>query len=103
VSAGSEAFEAACSALNECTEFGAPEARGTIRLILKEAGLHPSDAFSSQLNVVLENLLPKELDLRGVADSTGVTQTVCCAIAGLADAGTPDDSPKAIFQRLGGS
>ena len=101
MSAGSEAFEAACSALDECTEFDTLATRGTIRLVLKEAGLHPSDASSSQLKVVLQKLLPKELDARGVADSTGVTQTVCRAIAGVADAGTHDDSPKAVFRRLG--
>ncbi len=78
------------------------EARGTLRIALKAAGLEPKNLTGAQMQVVFERLMPGELDSRGVSNM----QDVCAAVlADLADArdATADasaTSPDEIFRRL---
>lgn len=78
------------------------EARGTLRIALKAAGLEPKNLTGDQLQVVFEKVMPGELDSRGVRD----VRDVCAAVlADLARAGgaAADDAatnPDAIFRRL---
>ncbi len=74
--AGGEVFEVASQALETATSLDRLEARGTLRLALKEAGLDASTVSAEQMNVVLERVLPAELEARGVADADGVCRTI---------------------------
>ena len=52
----------ACSALNRL------EARGTLRIALKESGFDAKSVASDQLRVVIEKLLPQHLRDRGISE-----------------------------------
>ena len=84
------------------------EARGTVRLALKRAGLDAGSVSSAQMKVVLERVLPEEIRSRGVARP----EELCRAIATALGASQPDEtsdearapeSPEAIFRRLVGA
>lgn len=98
-------FDIAAEKLEASTQMDRLEARGTLRLALKEAGLDPQRLTIPQLRAVFEKLMPKELEARGVADAAATCADVMEQIASSADeaelatATSPDD----IFKRLGGS
>jgi hypothetical protein len=99
--ADSAAFELACEVLERSTSLDRLEARGTVRLALKAAGLDARNVAPDQMAVVVANLLPHELESRGVEDGDRV-----CAALGvkLATLTAPDaaETPEAVFARLGG-
>jgi hypothetical protein len=100
--ADSAAFEWVCGELEDTTSLSGLEARGTVRLALKQAGLEAKRVKVSEMAVVLNKMMPAELVSRGVEDGEG-----CCAglVAGLNAAGLTDEateSPEAVFSRLGG-
>jgi hypothetical protein len=96
-------FDLAADSLEQHSSFDRLEARGTLRIALKAAGLTSGNLTGAQLQVVFEQLMPGELDSRGVIDM----QDVCVAViadlvsAGGAAAGTGTTSPDDIFRRLG--
>jgi hypothetical protein len=95
-------FDFAAERLEHHASLERLEARGTLRIALKAAGLDPRNLTGSQLQVVFEKLMPGELDSRGVSD----VRSVCTAV--LADlartAGDAEDAsatnPDEIFRRL---
>ncbi len=95
-------FDFAAERLEHHTGFSQLEARGTLRIALKVAGLDPNAVTVGQLCVVFEKVMPGELDSRGVSD----VQDVCAAVladlesAGDAAADASATSPDAIFRRL---
>ncbi|MCG8592449.1 MAG: hypothetical protein MJE66_24420 [Proteobacteria bacterium] len=92
-------FESVCTQLEQRTSLDRLEARGTVRLALKSAGLEPSGVTKEQMSVVLERVLPGELSQRGVDEGAAV----CAAIRGELPEDAPTvDSPEAVFARLGG-
>lgn len=99
--AESAAFTHLCTALESETTFSRIEARGTVRLALKSAGLDSKNISIEQMKVILERVFPRELENRGVPDPEGVCQML---IRGLSQV-TPDtttDTPEDVFSRLGG-
>jgi hypothetical protein len=99
--ADAAAFELACEVLERDTALERLEARGTVRLALKAAGLDARGVTPEQMTVVATNVLPGELESRGVEDGAGV----CAALAEkLARLETSDaaETPEAVFARLGG-
>jgi len=99
--ADSKAFAVVCEQLEQSSTLDRLEARGTVRLALKQAGLEAGSVMPSQLAVVVEKILPGELGARGVENATAV----CSQLASLLKA-MPDEaggeSPEAVFKRLGG-
>ena len=95
-------FDFTAERLEHHTGFSQLEARGTLRIALKAAGLVPKNLTRAQLAVVFEQVMPKELDSRGVSNMLDV----CIAV--LADLASPDGdaadasatSPDEIFSRL---
>jgi hypothetical protein len=65
-------FDYAAEGLEQRTGFDRLEARGTLRLALKSAGLDPKSLTADQLGVVFQKLMPGELKLRGVSDAARV-------------------------------
>jgi len=100
--AESAAFAWLCSELELRSSLDRLEARGTVRIALKQAGLDHKSVTPEQMRVVVEKLLPGELKARSIDDDA-----LCGALAsGLrsVDAG-PDRGPEApdeVFRRLGG-
>jgi hypothetical protein len=95
-------FDFVAEALESRAGLAKLEARGTIRLALKESGLDARSVTASQMAVVLAKVLPKELEVRGVEDAA----TLCADVAQSLAAGREHDdaraveSPEAIFRRL---
>jgi hypothetical protein len=96
------AFELACQNLEELTGLSRLEARGTMRIALKEAGLEPASVKAAELSVVARKVLPKELAARGIEDAESICERVCSALAVIQESGGTD-TPEAVFARLGGS
>jgi hypothetical protein len=98
----SPVFEFVAGEIERRSTLATLEARGTVRLALKRAGLDPSSVTSDQMQVVLERVLPEEMRSRGVTGS----EELCRAMASALRAASPDaaaaDSPEAIFRRLAG-
>ena len=92
-------FENVCQGLEAGSSLDRLEARGTVRLALKSAGLDPAHVSSSQMSVVLNRVLPKELEQRGIDDAT----TLCASLQQNlpSDAESTGDSPEEVFARLG--
>lgn len=102
--AGSSAFEWLCTALEESTTLERLEARGTVRIALKEAGLEPRTVTPSELRVVVQKILPRELRNRGVQNEAALCDRFVAGLQVLErQPGAPTaDTPDAIFRRLGG-
>ena len=78
------------------------EARGTIRLALKSSGLTAQEVTPEQMVVIIDQVLPRELRVRGIENPEGVCRELSQAVKGFAaengeSAGT---SPEDVFRRL---
>jgi hypothetical protein len=96
------AFDQACEGLERLTQLSRLEARGTMRIALKEAGLNPASVKVAELSVVARRVLPGELAARGIADAESVCERLRSDLAAIQDS-TGGDTPEAVFARLGGS
>jgi len=100
--ANSTAFEWLCEELEKTTTLDRLTARGTVRIALKQAGLEATSATGDQLAVVLTRVLPDELTDRGIEDAEGVCQRVAARLQEIPAAASSQDTPEAVFGRLGG-
>jgi hypothetical protein len=98
--ADSKAFEWLCENLEQTTHLDRLEARGTVRLAMKGAGLEPKQVGRDQLQVVLEKLMPSELEGRGVEGSDAVCQALITRLGEIGEDESTHDSPEAIFARM---
>ena len=69
-------FDLAAERLEHHTSFDRLEARGTLRIALKTAGLNAKSVTAGQLCVVFEKVMPGELENRGVSDAAVACSTV---------------------------
>jgi hypothetical protein len=102
--ADSAAFDWLCSELEEQTSLDRLEARGTVRLALKAAGLDPRSVTAVQMGVVIEKVMKDELSARGVQDVDGVCANLASGLtrASRSFAAGSSETPDAVFSRLGG-
>ena len=100
--AESSVFEWLSAALERETTLSRIEARGTVRLVLKGAGLEPANVRARQMQVVLERMLPGALKRRGLEDAEALCRELATELRNRgsempdADADTPYD----VFERL---
>jgi len=99
--ADAAAFEFVCDQLEKRTSLSRLEARGTVRLALKAAGLDAASVTPAQMRTVIEKILPDELRKRAVAEP----ERQCTGLAAVLAAsklseGAAGESPEAIFARL---
>ncbi len=99
--ADSEVFDFICEQLEQRTSLDRLEARGTVRLTLKQAGLDARSVSAQQMGVAVDKLLPGELESRGIE---GAAQHCTAIKTGLAtlEVGPSSETPEAVFERLGG-
>ncbi len=95
-------FDIAAERLEHHTGFDRLEARGTLRIALKIAGLTANSVTVTQLRVVFEKVMPGELENRGVSDAAAVCSAV---VDDLANAASPAEAESSsdldtIFRRL---
>lgn len=96
------AFDHVCDGLERVTSLDRLQCRGTVRLMLKEAGLDAARVQPNEIAVVVRRLLPGALRSRGVERPEPLCEELARGVAVLAAAPVAD-SPDVIFRRLGGS
>ena len=92
------AFACVAGLLEERTSLTRLEARGTIRIALKASGLRADNVSPSQMRIVVERVLPGELEARGIKDM--ITPAIGTALASLIDETGESPTPEAVFGRL---
>jgi hypothetical protein len=97
-------FEFVAEEIERRTELEKLEARGTVRLALKEAGFNASGITTEQMAVVLERVMPGELASRGVENAESICSSLVTSIKEFRDAVEEQKgaSPEAVFARLAG-
>jgi hypothetical protein len=97
-------FERVADLLERHSELDRLEARGALRLALKDAGLRAETLGRREIEAVLQRLMPERLAKMGVTDGTSVCERALGEIArSAAPAGAaPEADRDRIFRRLGG-
>jgi hypothetical protein len=98
--ADSPIFAFATRELERLTNMTKVEARGTMRLALRDAGFSADAVRANELRVVLEKLMPRELASRNISDGEAVCQAIARGLDGVRNDAAAD-SPDAVFERLG--
>ena len=95
-------FEFVAEKLLEKTDLENLETRGTIRLALKSSGLTAREVTREQMVVVIKQVMPRELRVRGVEDPDGVCEALAQAVKGFEHEGGDANgtSPEDVFRRL---
>lgn len=88
--------------LESKTRMSRLEARGTVRLALKEAGLDASSVTARQMSVVVERILPAELQSRDIGDADSICRDLVRSLASLPSVEAAE-TPESVFRRLGGN
>ena len=98
----SQAFTFVTQELERLSNMTRDEARGTVRLALRDAGFSASTVRVSELRVVLEKVLPRELASRRITGGEAVCAQIGLRLHTVQD--TPAaETPEAVFGRLGTS
>ena len=103
--ADAPAFDWVCTEIERETSLERLEARGTLRLALKAAGLEARNVTPEQLKVVIEKILVGELTDRGVAEAAPICARMkqsLSAVESSLSGGVKAETPDVVFGRLGG-
>lgn len=98
--AESAAFEAACACLETSSSLTKLEARGTIRIALKEAGFEAKTATPQVLGAVVRRVLPAELRSLRVSDPEAICTKIAVTLEGMVSE-PASETAEAVFKRLG--
>jgi hypothetical protein len=95
-------FDFVADELERRTDLAKLEARGTVRLALKTAGLDARTVTVEQIGVMLQRVMPSEMRARGVEGPEQVCEAILTALkaAHPGAAAADSESPEAIFRRL---
>jgi len=104
LSPDSAVFEWVSAALERATTFNSLQARGTVRLALKKAGLDATTVNVIGMTAVISRLLPKELASRKIENGDAICAQLALELkqadlgaASAATAQTPEDVFRRIF------
>jgi hypothetical protein len=103
--ADAQGFDWVCAEIERETSLERLEARGTLRLALKGAGLEARSVTPEQLKVVIEKILVAELTARGVVDAGAICGRMNVALSAASTGWTTAakaETPEGVFGRLGG-
>jgi hypothetical protein len=98
--AEASAFDRVCGEIEQATSLSQLEARGTVRLALKQAGFDARGVAPHELAVVVRRVLPRELELRGVPGSGALCERIAAGLAADAPSARRE-TPEDVFRRLG--
>jgi hypothetical protein len=95
-------FDFVSDELVRLTRLEKLEARGTVRLALKAAGLDVRTVTTPQMVATLQKVMPGEIRARGVEDGDQVCRTIVTSLeaAHPSSGAVQPESPEAIFRRL---
>lgn len=96
-------FDWTSAELERHTSLSRLEARGTVRLVLKTAGLEPGAVTVAQMLVVLARLMAPALSARRVVDAPELCEHLMEDLQLAAEGGllTSGESAYDVFERLG--
>lgn len=98
----SPVFERAADELEGLSRMSRLEARGTLRLALKDAGLIPKTVNAKAMLVVLDRILPQLLTRRGVQGAPEMCRAISGIVRSLTSETSVDvDTPEKVFARIG--
>jgi hypothetical protein len=105
MAADSPVFEWTSAALERATTFNSIQARGTVRLALKKAGLDATTVNLIGMAAVLGKLMPKELASRKIENGEAicaqlVTDLKNANIAAAPARGSDEQTPEEVFRRM---
>jgi hypothetical protein len=102
MNADSPVFEALCRGLERHTELNQLQARGVVRLLLRDAGIEPDELDKQQAAVLIDKLMPDRLLRQGIeADVVGaVCGSLQALVNAVVDAGVVYAGPNAMLRRL---
>jgi len=98
--AGSAIFEFVANELERATSLGRPAARAAVRSVLACALYDPESVSASQMQALIERLLPSEIRRSGVEDADRVCQQLAAELAAQGLAANGPESPDEIFGRM---
>jgi len=101
----SKIFDFVADAIEQRTDLAKLEARGTLRLALKESGFDADTITAHDMAVVLERVMPAELASRGIDDAESVCANLSTSLKDFKEAVEEHGSasPESIFARLAGN
>ena len=94
-------FDWACAELEDATSLNALESRGTVRIALKNAGLEARAVLAKEMKIVLNRVLPVELEARGVENAAELCAELVVRLARQDFESESRESADTIFARLG--
>ncbi len=98
----SPVFERAADELERLSRLSRLEARGTLRLALKEAGLLPKTVNTRAILIVLDRILSPLLTRRGVQGAPEICRSIATVVRGLTSETSYDvETPEKVFARIG--
>jgi hypothetical protein len=95
------AFDWVSDELARHSGMSALEARGTLRLLLRDAGIDSKLVNKGQLAVVVARLLPAALTKLRVPEALAVCERIALALQSAEVAASHQVSPEDIFGRIG--
>ena len=95
-------FDWTCEALEVGSSLTRIEARGTIRIALKTAGLTADGVDAEQMFVVVNKILPAELGQRAVSDAEDLCHEIARRLQEQSFEARRGDTAETVFSRLGG-
>lgn len=98
----SHVFERAADELEVLSRMSRLEARGTLRLALKDAGLVSKTVNAKAMLVVLDRILPALLTRRGIQGVPEMCRSISQTVRSLTSETTYDgETPEKVFARIG--
>jgi hypothetical protein len=98
--ASSAAYDAAQQVLESAAGMDRWAARGAIQLALMDGGFDAGSVTVAEMEVVVDQLLRRQLESQSVAEAGRVCEKIRDAL-GLVGDGPRKDSPDQVFERLG--
>ena len=100
--ASSIVFAWASEQLEASSRLDTLEARGTVRIALRSAGLDAKLVSSEQMKVLLERVLPGELESRGIENAASLCAGMASRLLdqGFDGSAPESETPESIFSRL---
>ena len=98
--ADSPAFDLVADELAQATDLARMEARGALRIVLKQALFDSRSVSVAQMELVVERLLPEHLRCYGVPDADAVCAALAQRLKQHSPAAGAPQTPDEIFSRL---
>ena len=99
--AASEVFDWVAAQLVERTPLSRLEARGTVRLVVRDAGLNPETVAAFQMKIVLTRLMPAALEKRRIPDAKALCTAIADTLASF-EGSTAREDAYDVFERFEG-